>query len=149
VKNTNYDPPHMQNSTFLCYFLRLKYFPLHLLLNNTSIFSLVEEKATTDNQKKARATFCKFIAYDHTNGHTYDHTNGHTYDHTNFTRFGVTGHAHARYLLPSQIPKEEMHKSQIIHKFKTQRVSEEEDKTANSEVPGCSTGKVNLSLCTS
>jgi hypothetical protein len=34
----------------------------------------------------------------------------------------------------------------IIHKFKTQRVAEKEDDTANSEVPGCSIGKVKLSL---
>jgi len=40
-----------------------------------------------------------------------------------------------------------MHKSQVIHNFKTQRFSdEEEDNKDNSEVPGYSIGKVNLSL---
>jgi len=39
-----------------------------------------------------------------------------------------------------------MHKSQVIHNFKTQRVSEEEDNKDNSEVPRYSIGKVNLSL---
>lgn len=59
MKSRNYGAPHMQTSTFLCYLLRRKYFPLHLVLNITGIFSLMEEKATS--KKKTRKQELLFI----------------------------------------------------------------------------------------
>jgi len=57
VKSTNYDAPRLQNSTFLSYFLLLKYFPLYFVLKNTGTFSFVEEKTTSNNQRHQELNF--------------------------------------------------------------------------------------------
>ena len=58
MESTNFDAPHMQNSTFFCHFSRRKFFPLHLVLNNNSIFSLVEEIATSNKKESKSYLMC-------------------------------------------------------------------------------------------